>query len=268
MPPGRLIRGRGLSRTAPSAYSRAVPSQANPVLYSDDDVLAVDKSPGYLAVPDRWDPDAPVVAAALRAQWGRLFIVHRIDKDTSGLLVFARNAEAHRAMNEAFGTGAVRKVYRALVRGLPAWDETECDLPLTVDGDRAHRTVIDAHRGKRATTAFHVVERYAARGAFPGAALVEARPETGRTHQIRVHLASLGHPCICDPLYGDGKPLLLSAFKRKWKGDPFEERPLIARSALHALSAEFEHPRSRAPLRLEAPLPKDMRAAMSQLGKA
>jgi len=239
----------------------------NQAIYSDEDLVAVDKSAGYLAIPDRYDPDAPVVANELRKDWGRLFVVHRIDKDTSGVLVYARNAEAHKTLGDAFSTGAVTKVYQALVRGLPDWDETRCELPLKVDGDRLHRTVIDAHRGKTSVTSFKVLERFASAGAFPGAALVEARPETGRTHQIRVHLASLGFPCLSDPLYGDGKPLLLSAFKRRWRGDPFEERPLVARAALHALSAEFAHPRSLARLLLEAPLPKDLRAAISQLGK-
>ncbi len=239
----------------------------NPVLYSDEDIIAVDKSAGYLAIPDRYDPDAPVVANELRKDWGRLFVVHRIDKDTTGLLVFARGAEAHKTLGEAFATGAVAKVYRALVRGLPDWDETRCELPLKADGDRAHRTIVDAHKGKNSATAFKVVERFASAGTFPGAALIEARPETGRTHQIRVHLASLGFPCLCDPLYGDGKALLLSAFKRRWKGDLFEERPLVARAALHAMSAEFPHPRSGQIMRLEAPLPKDLRAAISQLGK-
>ncbi|HTX74079.1 MAG TPA: RluA family pseudouridine synthase [Rectinemataceae bacterium] len=239
-----------------------------PVIHSDPFILAVDKSAGYLAIPDRYDPDAPVLAERLRKDWGRLFVVHRIDRDTTGLLLYARSPEAHRAMSEAFSTGAVKKVYRALVRGIPEWTETRCELPLKVDGDRLHRTVVDGHRGKACSTGFRVVETYAARGAFPGATLIEALPESGRTHQIRVHLSALGFPCLCDPLYGDGKPFLLSSFKKRWKGDPFEERPLLARSALHALSAEFLHPDSGEPMRLEAPLPKDMRAAITQLGKS
>ena len=119
----------------------------NQVIYSDEDLVAVDKSAGYLAIPDRYDPDAPVVANELRKDWGRLFIVHRIDKDTSGLIHFARDAEAHKFLSESFATGEVKKVYRALVRGLPDWDETRCELPLKADGDRLHRTIVDAHRG-------------------------------------------------------------------------------------------------------------------------
>ncbi len=238
-----------------------------PVLYSDERLIAIDKPAGMLSIPDRYDPDAPVVAAALRKDWDKLLVCHRIDKDTSGVLVFARDEETHKALNTAFGTGAVRKTYRALVRGLPSWDEESCDLPLLADGDRLHRTIIDARRGKISRTAFVVLERFQSRGTFAGAALVEARPETGRTHQIRVHLAALGFPCLCDPLYGDGQPLLLSKFKRKWKGDEFEERPLLARAALHALSVEFAHPASGEALRIEAALHKDMRAAIAQLGK-
>lgn len=229
------------------------------VLYSDDAILVVDKPAGLLSVPDRWDPDAPVASAELAKDWGRLFVVHRLDKDTSGVLLYARSAEAHKALSAAFEERSVKKAYRALVRGAPAWEETSCELPLKPDGDRLHRTVIDAHRGKPSVTFFTVVARYR------DCALVEAKPATGRTHQIRVHLSALGHPCLCDPLYGDGEPLLLSKLKKRWKGDPYDERPLLSRSALHALSAEFAHPVTGAPLRFEAGLPKDMRAAINQL---
>ncbi len=186
-------------------------------------------------------------------------VVHRLDKDTSGVLVFARDAGTHRTLNGAFGTRAVRKIYHALVSGPPDWDETGCSLPLRVDGDRQHRTIVDAHSGKPSSTSFRVLARYRHR------ALVEAIPETGRTHQIRVHLASLGHPVVADPLYGDGRPLLLSSFKRGWKGDPHDERPLLARTALHACSMEFVHPANGNAVRIEAPYPRDFRASVSQL---
>ena len=238
-----------------------------PVLYSDDALLAVNKPSGILSIPDRYDPDAPVAASELRSSWGRLFVVHRLDKDTSGVLIYARSADAHKALSAAFESRSVAKTYQALVRGYPSWDETSCELPLRADGDKLHRTVVDAHKGKRSVTAFRVIARFPASGAFAGAALIEAIPETGRTHQVRAHLASLGHPCLCDPMYGDGDALLLSKLKRRWKGDPFDERPLLARAALHALSAEFPHPLSLSPLKIEAPLPKDMRATMTQLEK-
>ena len=238
------------------------------VLHSDEYLLVVDKPSGILSIPDRYDPDAQVATTELRSDWGRLFVVHRLDKDTSGVLIFAREAEAHRVLSEAFESRSVAKTYRALVRGSPSWDETACELPLRADGDRLHRTVVDAHKGKRSRTVFTVLERYVGGGSFWSAALVEAHPETGRTHQVRVHLAALGHPCLCDPLYGDGEALLLSKLKRRWKGDPLDERPLLARSALHALRAEFPHPATGLALTFEAPLPKDMRAAIAQLAKA
>jgi RluA family pseudouridine synthase len=238
-----------------------------PILFRDAELLVVDKPAGMLCVPDRYDPDAPVLVHELRKTEGELLVVHRIDKDTSGVLIFARTAEAHRKLSEAFQEGRVVKSYRALVRGRPDWDETVCELPLKVDGDKLHRTVIDASRGKASVTAFRVLERYRSVGTFPGAALVEARPESGRTHQIRVHLAALGLPCLCDPLYGDGKPLLLSKFKKKWRGDEWKERPLLDRTGLHAFSVEFAHPGSGETLRIEAGLPKDLRASITQLGK-
>jgi RluA family pseudouridine synthase len=232
-----------------------------PVLFSDDVLLIIDKSAGILSIPDHWDPEVPDALGELRADWGKLFVVHRLDKDTSGVLIFARSADAHKALSEAFETHSVAKAYRALVHGSPTWDETTCDLPLRPDGDRLHRTVVDAHKGKSSLTAFVVVARY------KDYALVEAKPTTGRTHQVRVHLSALGHPCLCDPLYGDGKPFLLSKLKKRWKGDPFDERPLMSRAALHALSAEFPHPVSGAIIKVEAPLPKDMRVSISQLEK-
>ena len=225
----------------------------------------MDKPSGWLSIADRYDPDAPVLVRELEKTEGELFIVHRLDKDTSGVLIFARNADAHRALSEAFETRSVAKTYRAIVRGSPSWDEESCDFPLKADGDRRHRTIVDAGAGKKALTRFTVLERY--RGSAFSAALVEAHPESGRTHQIRVHLAALGYPVLCDPLYGSPEPLLLSKVKGKWKGDAYSERPLLARTALHAVSVEFAHPRTGEALRIEAPLPKDLRAAITQLGK-
>jgi RluA family pseudouridine synthase len=236
-----------------------------PILFKDESLIIVDKPSGWLTVPDRYDPDAPVLVRELEKAEGRLFIVHRLDQDTTGVLIFARTAEAHEALSEAFETRAVHKTYRAIVRGSPDWEEEACDLPLKVDGDRRHRTIVDAGRGKASRTLFKVLERY--RGSGFSACLVEAHPETGRTHQIRVHLAAMGFPVLCDPLYGSPEPLLLSKVKGKWKGDPYEERPLIARTALHAASIEFKHPVTGEAMKIETPEPKDMRAAITQLGK-
>ncbi len=231
------------------------------ILYADTEILAVDKPAGVLAVPDRWDPDVPVAREMLSEDFGRLLPVHRIDKDTTGVLVYARNERAHRELNERFATRQVEKTYFAIVHGEPEGEAWEVELPLRADGDREHRTVIDAAKGKPAKTRFEVVER------FRGFALVRALPETGRTHQIRVHLAASSLTIVADPLYGDGAPLMLSALKRRWKGDAYEERPLMARTALHAARIAFQHPTGGAMLEIEAPLPRDFRATLAQLRK-
>lgn len=231
------------------------------ILYSDDAILAIDKPSGWLSIPDRWDLDAPVVLHALSKEQGTLFPVHRIDKDTSGVLVFARTAQAHRALNDQFSTRAVEKVYFAIAHGEPAEDRWEIRLALRADGDREHRTIVDAAKGKSAATVFEVVER------FRGFAFIKAMPETGRTHQIRVHLAASNMTIVADPLYGDGAPLLLSEIKRKWKGDAYEERPLMARTALHAAQVALTHPARGEKIVIEAPLPRDFKATLAQLRK-
>ncbi len=163
-------------------------------------------------------------------------------------------------LSMSFEAREVRKVYHAVVNGRPTWTDTTCELSLSPDGDRMHRTIIDG-AGKPCITEFHVI------GAHAKMAVLETRPLTGRTHQIRVHLAALGYPVACDPLYGDGKPVLLSKIKRRWKGDEKSERPLISRTALHAFSIEFAHPLTGLAMRIEAPYPKDFRALVTQLEK-
>ncbi len=253
------------------------------VVREDADIVAVDKAAGIAVLADRWDDSKERLDELLNAAYAkaidaapeaapplpfphRVFVVHRIDRDTSGLVVFAKNADAHRALSAAFESRKVDKTYLAVVHGNPAWRETECDLPLRPDGDREHRTVIDKANGKRARTAFRLL------GSYGHLSIVEAKPETGRTHQIRVHLAALGHAIVADPLYGDGRPVKLSAFKRGWRGDPFEERPILSRLGLHAakLSLPLFKPADRefGPYELKAELPRDIAALIAQLEKS
>lgn len=229
------------------------------ILYEDGIILIADKPSGWLTINDRYDPEAPVILNTLEKTYGKLFVVHRIDKDTSGVLLFARNAQAHSFLNEQFFNHTVQKKYLALIRGAPEQVEWSCELPLRADADKMHRTIIDARRGKDAITRFKLVESL---GQY---SIVEAYPETGRTHQIRVHLAATGYPIACDPLYGDGKPILLSLLKRRWKGDIYEEKPLIARTALHAEYISFIHPVTNEKMGINSPIPRDMKAVFKQL---
>jgi RluA family pseudouridine synthase len=229
------------------------------ILWSDEDLLVVDKPARLLVIPDGYDPDKPHLAAILAAEHGRLWIVHRLDRDTSGVIVLARNPGAHRALNDQFSTNQVEKTYHALVLGDPAWDQTTANLPLRPNGDRRHRTVIDSIKGKPAVTHLKVLER------FDGYALVEARPQTGRTHQIRAHLSNMDLPILADSLYGDGTPLFLSALKPGYRSSGEGERPLIDRLALHAWYLTFQHPCTQERLHVQAPYPKDFSLALKQL---
>jgi RluA family pseudouridine synthase len=240
--------------------------QAFSVVYEDEHLIGVDKAPGIAVGADRWDESAERLDSLLGARYeGPVFTAHRLDRDTSGIIVFARDAETHRLLSRAFESREAEKIYYAVVHGRPGWTETDCDLRLVPDGDRQHRTVIDNYHGKRSLTRFRLL---LSAGSY---AVVEARPATGRTHQIRVHLASLGHPVACDPLYGarnSPKPVFLSAFKKGWRGDPLKEKPLLNRLGLHAARLSLPYPDGENRLVLEAPLPRDLAALIQQLEKA
>jgi RluA family pseudouridine synthase len=229
------------------------------LLYQDDLLAAVNKSPGLSVGGDRWDESAERLDKLLAASLGleKLYTVHRIDKETSGIVVFAKDAETHKKLSEAFEERNVKKRYIAVVHGRPLWEETVCDLPLVPNGNKLHHTIIDKYQGKKSLTRFRLL------GSAGNYSVVEALPETGRTHQIRVHLAALGHAVICDEFYGNTKPVFLSAIKRGWRGDPLDEKPLLSRLGLHA--AELSIPGHET---IKAPLPRDMAALINQMEKA
>ena len=232
------------------------------VIYSDDDIVVLNKRSGILIAADRYNEDAPRLDLLAQEEFGKLYAVHRIDKDTSGLIIYARNPEAQRALSMQFEKREVQKIYHALVYGHPLWEILDVDLPLQPDGDSRHRTVVNKKFGKPSLTSFRLI------GTCGPYSWIEAKPKTGRTHQIRVHLAENGLSIVCDPLYsGNQKPVRLSEIKKKWNGDEYEERPLLSRLALHAYKIEFTHPRTEEKITFTAPYPKDMDATRKQLAK-
>lgn len=238
------------------------------LIYGDEDMIAVNKAAGLLVAADRWDIEAPRLDLLIQKELPKidplcqkLYAVHRIDKDTSGILLYALNAESHRALNTAFQNREIKKTYRLLIHGRVPEERFTVDLPLRADGDALHRTIVDKRRGKEAVTHFTVLET------FRQFSLLEARPVTGRTHQIRAHLAAAGYPIVCDALYGSGKPVLLSELKQRWHGDVYTEQPLIRRLALHAYQLEGLHPRTGQPFSFTAEYAKDFKSTVHQLQK-
>jgi len=216
------------------------------ILYADSDLLVVNKPAGLPVLPDGYNPEAPFLKGLLQAEHGPLWVVHRLDKDTSGVLVLARNAPTHRSLNIQFEKRQVFKVYHALALGTPSWESQSVTLPLRADADRRHRTAVDTHSGKPAATDLRILERFGA------AILIEAQPHTGRTHHIRVHLAAVGLPILADTLYGD----------RSAESNP---APLIDRLALHAWRLSFTHPTTGLAAVFEAVYPIDFAAAVESL---
>lgn len=212
------------------------------ILYADSNLLVVDKPSGILSIPDGYDHAVPYLGRILEPSYGRLWVVHRLDKGTSGVIVFARNPDVHRELNKQFSKHQVSKTYHAMISGTPDWDEKVADIPLRANVGRRNRTAVDIARGKHSLTKFRVLER------FPGHALIEAKPETGRPHQIRAHLYDLGFSILSDTLYG------------------FEEiSPFIGRLALHACELAFWYPTTGEMITFGAPYPQDFELALSQL---
>ncbi|MCR5187503.1 MAG: RluA family pseudouridine synthase [Treponema sp.] len=232
------------------------------LVYADDSLIVLNKRSGILIAADRYNPDAARLDLLAEKEFGRLYAVHRIDKDTSGLIIYARTPEAQRNISMQFENRQVSKTYHALVYGHPMWEDLHVDLKLQPDGDARHRTIVSKKFGKPSETDFHLI------GTCGPYSWIECHPKTGRTHQIRVHLAANGLSIVCDPLYsGNQKPVRLSEIKKKWNGDEYEERPLLSRLALHAYKIELLHPVSGEQITFTADYPKDMEATRKQLAK-
>jgi 23S rRNA pseudouridine1911/1915/1917 synthase len=229
------------------------------VLFEDDDVLAIDKPPGMVVHPAPGAWHGTVVNALLHRglvsedrETHRPGIVHRLDKETSGVLLIARHERAQRALSRAFRERRVGKTYLAIVLGVPRRVSGSLEWPIGRHPHERQRMSIRSRSPRPARTDFTVLER------FDGLSLLRLRPETGRTHQIRVHLAAMGHPVLADAIYGAKKGRALPA-----RGPA----RAFSRQALHASEIELTHPVSGALLRLAAPIPADMSELLCELRK-
>jgi 23S rRNA pseudouridine1911/1915/1917 synthase len=228
------------------------------LLHLDPHLLLVSKPSGMLSIPGRGQ-SAPSLSDLLRKEFPELFVVHRIDRETSGVVLFARNAEAHRMLSMQFQEKKVSKTYYALCAG-QLWPEAgEISAPIGENPAKAGSQMVRAD-GKESLTRYQCTERWR----FAGRVLFY--PETGRTHQIRVHARHIGHPLLGDELYGQG-PVYLSSFKKAYKQTSEDERPVLSRLALHAQSISFVHPSSGVQISVDAPLPPELELMEKLLSK-
>jgi 23S rRNA pseudouridine1911/1915/1917 synthase len=230
------------------------------ILEEDENVVAINKPSGLLTIPDREGKEISL-KQLLKNKYGDIFTVHRLDKDTSGIVVFAKNEEAHKQLSQLFEARETDKIYNGFVLGSPFEKSGVINEPIAEHPvKRGMMTVYK--KGKESITEYEVLEN------FKLYSWMRFRILTGRTHQIRVHMKHLGHPIVCDDLYGDGKPVFISSIKRKKfnlsKAEE-TERPILSRLALHALELKFEL--NKKTYELEAEVPKDLRALLQQLQK-
>jgi len=238
------------------------------ILWQDPNLVAIFKPAGLASIPGRGEKNSAFTELAKQLDLPhrgeidpRLRLVHRIDKDTSGLLLFAKNRDAQRHISHQFQNNQVNKEYLALVAGRAESDEGEINSPIARHPTKPTLMAISKH-GRPARTLWRVEERL---GDYT---LLRVFPKTGKTHQIRVHLKSIGFPLAIDLLYNPAAPpsIMLSSFKRKYQPGAQPERPLIARLTLHAEKLAFQN-LDGSTVELTAPLPKDLRATLTQLRK-
>jgi len=230
------------------------------ILEETSDWVAWNKPAGLLSIPDREGKEISL-KSILQKKYEDIFTIHRLDKGTSGVILFAKNAAAHKYFSQLFEEREVEKIYLGIVTGTLTEKNGTIDSPIAEHPSKKGMMAI-MRKGKSSITEFEVKEEF---GKF---SLVQFIIHTGRTHQIRVHMQELGHPVVVDELYGDGKPVFISSIKRNFKlsKNEEEERPILNRLGLHAAQLSFTDEDGKR-YAIEAELPKDMRALIQQLRK-
>ncbi|TKK67001.1 RNA pseudouridine synthase [Ilyomonas limi] len=229
------------------------------IILENVDFVAINKPAGMLSIPDRKQSE-PSLKDFLIQQYGNIFTVHRLDRETSGVIVFAKNETAHKQLSQLFQGREVAKYYYGLVNGVPIPPEGSIDTPIMEHFAKNGKMITHA-KGKPSLTDYEVLEN------FQIYSWIKFRIHTGRTHQIRVHMQSIGHPIVCDELYGNPEPVYISKLKRKYNlsKNELEEQPILKRLALHSALLQFTFDNQA--YSLEALLPKDLRALLQQLRK-
>ncbi len=229
------------------------------IIFENEDFIALNKPSGLLSIPDRMGQEISL-KSILKNKYGNIFTVHRIDRDTSGVIIFAKNEEAHKALSLLFEGRDMDKFYVGLVYGQMMNPTGTIDAAIMEHPGKATKMLTHV-KGKPSLTDYEVLE------SFRLFSWVQFQIHTGRTHQIRVHMQHIGHSIVCDEIYGDPKPILLSSIKRNFKLAKVaeEEKPILARLALHSHRLNFEYKGHQ--YNLEAPIPKDLKALLQQLRK-
>jgi len=229
------------------------------IIAENEHFVAINKPSGLLSVPDRKQSE-PSLKDMLIESYGNIFTVHRLDKDTSGVIVFAKDEVTHKQLSQLFEGREVEKYYRGFVHGTPVNNSGTVDAAI-MEHPAKNGSMVTNAKGKPSVTDYEILE------SFKLFSWMQFRIHTGRTHQIRVHMKHIGHSIVCDELYGDGKPVFISAIKRNYKLSKREEeeRPMLSRLALHSYRLVFELDGHTYDLIAEPP--KDMRALLQQLRK-
>ena len=232
-----------------------------PILFEDDHFVIANKPANLLSTPDRFRSELPSLKSIFRKKYGEIFVLHRLDLETSGVIAFGKHIDVQREFTEMQISNKVAKEYLAIVDGMVSQQKGTIDLPLIYDGGKTFVNHKDK-KAKQSITEFEILETY------DQYSVVRCSLKSGRTHQIRVHLAHTGMPLAVDRFYGHSEQIFLSQFKKKrYNKKETEERPLISRLTLHAETLRFIHPFTKETIEVTAELPKDMRALINQLKK-